>query len=63
MKAMLLEKTGPVEDRPLCLVEMDCPEPQDDEVLLEILTCGVCHTELDEIEGRLKPPNLPIILG
>jgi propanol-preferring alcohol dehydrogenase len=25
--------------------------------------CGVCHTELDEIEGRTPPPRLPVVLG
>ena len=25
--------------------------------------CGVCHTELDEIEGRTPPPELPVVLG
>jgi propanol-preferring alcohol dehydrogenase len=31
--------------------------------LLKVLACGVCHTELDEIEGRTRPARLPIILG
>jgi propanol-preferring alcohol dehydrogenase len=25
--------------------------------------CGVCHTELDEIEGRTPPPVLPVVPG
>jgi propanol-preferring alcohol dehydrogenase len=29
---------------------------------VKVSACGICHTELDEIEGRLQP-NLPIILG
>jgi propanol-preferring alcohol dehydrogenase len=28
-----------------------------------VAACGVCHTELDEIEGRTAPPRLPVILG
>ncbi len=42
----------------------DLPEPKIDagEVLIRVTACGVCHTELDEIEGRVKP-RLPIILG
>ena len=32
------------------------------EILLRVSRCGVCHTELDEIEGRIKP-RLPIVLG
>jgi len=37
--------------------------PAENELLVKVLTCGVCHTELDEIEGRTPPPRLPIILG
>ena len=32
-------------------------------MLIRVSTCGVCHTELDEIEGRTPPPNLPVVLG
>jgi len=30
---------------------------------VKVSACGVCHTELDEIEGRTAPPQLPIIPG
>jgi len=30
---------------------------------VKVSACGVCHTELDEIEGRTPPPNFPIVLG
>jgi len=49
--------------KPLELIEMPIPEPQDHEVLVRVLTCGICHTELDEIEGRTPPPHLPVVLG
>lgn len=39
------------------------PEPERGEVRLRILVCGVCHTEIDEIEGRTPPPRLPIVPG
>ncbi len=32
-------------------------------MLINVKTCGVCHTELDEIEGRTPPPLLPIVPG
>ena len=48
---------------PLSLKNPSVPEPGPDEVLLEVLACGVCHTELDEIEGRTPPPFLPVIPG
>jgi propanol-preferring alcohol dehydrogenase len=65
MRAMILERTANLADRPepLKSVELPIPEPGTGEVLLEVLACGVCHTELDEIEGRTPPPSLPVILG
>ena len=65
MKAMLLEKLSDlrVEREPLRLVDYPIPEPGPDEVRIKVTVCGVCHTELDEIEGRTPPPRLPMILG
>lgn len=65
MKAMLLEKTGPIErnSAPLSLVELPIPQHGPNELLIRVLACGVCHTELDEIEGRTPPPHLPVVLG
>jgi propanol-preferring alcohol dehydrogenase len=48
---------------PLALVDMPEPVPEDNEILIKVSTCGVCHTELDEIEGRTPPPKLPVIPG
>lgn len=65
MKAMLLRGLGPLAQNPTPLSFEDAPEPKLDlgEVLLRVTRCGVCHTELDEIEGRTPPPRLPVILG
>ncbi len=65
MKAMLLEHTGPLVENvpPLRWSEVPEPVPGPGEVLLRVTACGVCHTELDEIEGRTPPPHLPVILG
>jgi alcohol dehydrogenase, propanol-preferring len=65
VKAMLLNKLSAIADNPdpLELVDMADPVPQDNEILIQISTCGVCHTELDEIEGRTPPPKLPVIPG
>jgi propanol-preferring alcohol dehydrogenase len=38
------------------------PEPGAGQILVRVSACGVCHTELDEIEGRLRP-RLPIVPG
>jgi propanol-preferring alcohol dehydrogenase len=48
---------------PLSLVEIPCPEPGQGEVLVRVSVCGVCHTELDEIEGRTPPPAYPVVPG
>jgi propanol-preferring alcohol dehydrogenase len=50
-------------DTPLEPVEMPVPVPVQKEVLLRVRTCGVCHTELDEIEGRTPPPVFPVVPG
>ena len=65
MKAMILERLSNLEKErePLALASIPDPVPGDAEVLLRIKTCGVCHTELDEIEGRTPPPHLPVIPG
>lgn len=48
---------------PLSAVEVPSPEPGTGEILVRVRACGVCHTELDEIEGRTPPPRLPVIPG
>jgi propanol-preferring alcohol dehydrogenase len=65
MKAMILNKLGGLDENqsPLELVDLPDPVPAEEEVLVKVSVCGVCHTELDEIEGRTPPPNLPIVLG
>jgi propanol-preferring alcohol dehydrogenase len=65
MKAMVLNKLGSIADNrsPLEMVDMPAPVLRDHEILIKVSTCGVCHTELDEIEGRTPPPQLPIVLG
>jgi len=62
MKAQVLKNIAPVESRPLELVNLPVPTPKEKEILVTISACGVCHTELDEIEGRIQP-KLPIVLG
>ncbi len=62
MKAMILRGISPVENEPLKMEEIPDPSPGPEQILVRISACGICHTELDEIEGRL-PPKLPIVLG
>jgi propanol-preferring alcohol dehydrogenase len=65
MRAMILDALGPLANNPtpLRLANWPDPTPAAGELLIEVRTCGVCHTELDEIEGRTPPPRLPIVLG
>ncbi len=65
MKAMVLNQLTKLPDdkTPLHLTELPNPVPGEKEILIRVSVCGVCHTELDEIEGRTPPPRLPIVLG
>jgi propanol-preferring alcohol dehydrogenase len=63
MRAMLLRAPGPVERDPLEAVDLPAPVPGPGEVRLEIGACGLCHTDLHEVEGELPPPKLPVIPG
>jgi propanol-preferring alcohol dehydrogenase len=65
MKAMVLNRIGRMEERrpPLILTDIPEPVPASGEILVKVTVCGVCHTELDEIEGRTPPPRLPIVPG
>jgi len=62
MKAMVLSEIAPIEKEPLQIVDLPLPAPSPKQILVKVSACGICHTELDEIEGRLQP-NLPIVLG
>ena len=65
MRAMLLSDLGPIGESSAPLVAADWPDPTPatGEILIRVSVCGVCHTELDEIEGRMPPSELPVILG
>ena len=65
MKAMILNTLADLskETEPLQLSILPDPVPGSREVLLKVSACGVCHTELDEIEGRTPPPHLPVVPG
>ena len=65
MRAMVLSAVASIEENPAPLKLVDLPRPRvgDGEILIRIAVCGVCHTELDEIEGRMTPSKLPIVPG
>jgi alcohol dehydrogenase, propanol-preferring len=65
MKALVLNSICDLTKNktPLTLVDLPIPKPKENELLIKISRCGVCHTELDEIEGRTPPSKFPMILG
>lgn len=63
MKAMVLERTCPVNERPLRLVTLPDPEPGPGEILVRVQACAVCRTDLHVIEGDLPQHTLPIVPG
>jgi alcohol dehydrogenase, propanol-preferring len=65
MKAMVLKKiVNLAENRsPVDLNDVSIPTPKENEILVKVSACGVCHTELDEIEGRTPPSKYPVIPG
>ena len=65
MKAMVLKKICNMNENsePLEMIDLPVPEPGENEILIRVSTCGVCHTEIDEIEGRTSPPFFPVVPG
>ena len=65
MKAMVLEKICDLSKtrEPLRAAELSDPEPAPGEIRIRVAACGVCHTELDEIEGRTPPKKMPVVPG
>jgi len=65
MKAMQLNRLCNLTENstPLDYVDLPVPLAVEKEILIKVSVCGVCHTELDEIEGRTPPKQLPMVLG
>lgn len=63
MLGWVLNSQAPIEKSPLKLVKLADPEPAEDELRIKVLACGLCHTDLHEVEGELSLPKLPLILG
>ena len=59
MKAMVLERAR----TPLQELEIPRPEPGAGQVLLEVLACAVCRTDLHIVDGELTRPKLPLVIG
>jgi propanol-preferring alcohol dehydrogenase len=65
MKAMIMQSLTDLSTGrdPLLMATLPEPEPGPDDLVLKVAACGVCHTELDEIEGRTPPPVFPVVPG
>ncbi len=65
MKAMILQQVVNLQNnpQPLQLADIPIPHPKPGEILIKVAVCSVCHTELDEIEGRTPPSKFPMVLG
>jgi alcohol dehydrogenase, propanol-preferring len=63
MRAIVLEKPAPIETNPLRLIEKPRPIPATGEILVRILACGVCRTDLHVSEGDLPPKHAGIVPG
>lgn len=65
MRAMQIRRIAPLDENrpPLASARIPVPQPGPRELLIRVSACGVCHTELDEIEGRTAPPELPMTPG
>ena len=59
MQAMVLEQAG----TPLILKTVHLPSLSDNQVLVRIIACGVCRTDLHIVDGELSKPKLPLIIG
>jgi propanol-preferring alcohol dehydrogenase len=67
MKAYLCTRVGDIESGVMSYGDVPDPRPADNQVLIRIKACGVCHSNLHMIEGDFKvfgiPAKLPIIPG
>src|SRR3569832_1775171 len=58
-RAMVLDRPG----TPLQMRESTMPDPGTGELLIAVTACGVCRTDLHDIDGDLTRPKLPIVPG
>ena len=60
---MVLEAQGQTQGQPLRLLDVPRPEPRPEQVLIKVMACAVCRTDLHIVDGDLRHPKLPLIPG
>jgi len=63
MRACVLRNPGPLSGNPLAIENVAVPTPGAGEVLLKVLACGVCRTDLHIAAGELPQKITPLIPG
>ena len=63
MRAMVAERTGPIETNPLVHADLPVPDPAPNEILIRVKACGVCRTDLHVAEGDLPPKHPRLVPG
>jgi alcohol dehydrogenase, propanol-preferring len=63
MRAMTVARPGPMETRPLRLVDLPTPEPGSGELRVRVTLCGVCRTDLHVVEGDLPTRREGVVPG
>jgi alcohol dehydrogenase, propanol-preferring len=63
VQGLQLAHPTPIEALPLQFVRLPEPEPAADELVLDVVACAICRTDLQIVEGDLEPRHLPIIPG
>ena len=63
MRAIQLHRHGKIASRPLVEVDLQVPEVAENQILIQVKGCGICHTDLHEVEGEIIPSKMPIVPG
>jgi propanol-preferring alcohol dehydrogenase len=63
MRALVLDRPAPIDDRPLALRDVATPEPGLGELQLRISACAVCRTDLQIVTGDIEPHRSPVTPG
>jgi alcohol dehydrogenase, propanol-preferring len=59
MQAMIFDGPG----KSLRAADVATPTPGPEQLLIRVHACGICRTDLHILDGELKDPKLPLILG